>query len=97
MYRKEMIAGILEGKDPLELSIEAWEEKRRALPSNFVEMSGSNCALCYVSKILCPTCVIANHTKEILCRGTPHRDCVIEPTKYNAGRMIAFLKSPRED
>lgn len=97
MDREEMIARIQKWEDPLELSIEAWEDKQKRLPNNFVEMSSGTCALCYIRGISCTFCIICEYTGESGCRGTPYRDCVLEPTKYNAGRMIAFLKSLRED
>ena len=98
MEREEMIERLKRGEDPLEVSIIAWEGKQRALPQRyFLNMSQGVCALCHTSNGMCKGCIIRKHTGRMMCKDTPYRDCVIEPTRYNAGRMIMFLKSLRED
>ena len=92
MNRQEMIRRIKEGEDPLKLSIESWEERRDTGQSSGV------CALCYTQmpRGLCTTCIVRKHTGKMGCRGTPYYDYLENPTRYNASRMITFLKSLRE-
>ena len=96
MNRKEMIKLLKMGDSPLEVSIMKWEENRDTLAN---DVSPFTCALCCTQPILinCSTCIIFKHTKLGGCRGTPYSDYVKNPTKYNAGRMVTFLKSLRGD
>lgn len=98
MERDEVIRRVQGGENLLELSIEAWEDKRETLPNKFADMSSDACALCSTRDVWgCSICVITKYTGKPLCRGTPYRNCVSNPTKYNASRMVMFLKSLRED
>lgn len=100
MDREEMIRQLNNGEDPLEVSIVKWEQERDMDDEEDVfNVSPDTCALCYVQPIprTCTLCVIRNYTTCSSCIGTPYYDYVTNPTKYNAGRMVAFLKSLREE
>lgn len=95
MNREEMITRVDAGEDPLEVSIVKWEEIR----DNSIEsdVGSQTCALCYIQPLnSCSICVIRNYTELGGCLGTPYGHYVCDPTKYNAGRMVMFLKSLRE-
>ena len=96
MNRKEMIKLLKTDVSPLEVSIMKWEENRDTLAN---DVSVGTCALCHTQLIPrnCSVCVVFKHTALGGCRGTPYSDYVKNPTKYNAGRMVTFLKSLRED
>jgi len=96
MNREEMLKHLTDGLDPLEVSIMKWEENR---DTDANETSVDTCALCYTQPIryCCSVCVVFNHTNLSACHGTPYSDYIKNPTKYNASRMVAFLKSLKEE
>ena len=98
MDREEMIRRLDSGEDPLEVEIVSWENNRHMEPCN-VDVSASMSALCQTQPIvgICSICVVFKHTGAGGCYGTPYSDYVQNPTKYNAGRMVMFLKSLREE
>ena len=97
MNREEMIRRLDAGEDPLEVSIVKWEEQRDCDVG--LDLSPDTCALCHTQPIprSCLICTIRNYTGHSGCTGTPYSDYVCNPTKYNAGRMVMFLKSLREE
>ena len=100
MNREEMIRRLDAGEDPLEVSIVKWEEERDMCDEdNVLDISPGTCALCHTQPIprSCLICVIRNYTGLSGCIGTPYSDYVCNPTKHNAGRMVMFLKSLREE
>lgn len=94
MDRIEMLTHLADGLDPLEVSIIKWEENR---DTDCTEANPETCALCYTQPIPrnCSVCIVYKHTGYGSCFGTPYADYVKNPTRYNASRMIAFLKSLR--
>ena len=100
MDRKEMLARLKKGENPLELAIQKWRD--------IVEGKGKdegvyNCALCEVHED-CETCPIFEKTKEWDCQNTPYiayRDAIEASKskrvlKARAKKELEFLKSLRK-
>ena len=105
MKEKEMIERLDAGEDPLELSIEKWQD--------IVDGTGKcdgiyNCALCekYVKDFspYCKGCPVKEKTHKQFCQGTPYAKYSNELDKYKhdtttlqtfAKEELAFLKSLR--
>jgi len=85
MYRSEMLYRLAIGEDPLELSIQKWQDIVDCL-DRITDMSefdqklqnGSlNCALCErcnLDELFCDQCIIGIYTDQWDCRGTPFND-----------------------
>ena len=100
MNREEMIRRLDAGEDPLEVSIVKWEFLRdmRDEIEEYIEINSTTCALCWDCNTNCDEgCVIYNHTNKVACHSTPYSNYAMDTTKYNAGRMVMFLKSLREE
>ena len=105
MNRKQMLARLKKGEDPLELSIEKWQDivnQKRKNP-NFGER---NCALCEeYGKNNCEGCPVYLKTKAIGCANTPYED-YYEEYEYGekdhktlaalAQKELEFLKTLRK-
>jgi hypothetical protein len=98
MNREEMIKGIEEGKDPLELSIQKWQD---ILDGKGKQEGSDNCALCYCynkfdkwhsygtryNKYACRKCPVYLKTGQQFCVGTPYL--------FRPYEEVEFLKSLR--
>ncbi len=92
MTRKEMMTRMNAGEDPLEISIQKWQD--------IVDGTGTdegiyNCALCYKYLQIendCKRCPIYEKTGEKACRGTPYNEHPYDPKK-----VLDFLKSLRKE
>lgn len=92
MEIEEMLERLKKGESPLELSIESWEDRREHMAG----AGSESCALCKANPS-CEGCVIYKATGEEDCMESPYEDFYFHPTKYNASRMVMFLKSLREE
>jgi hypothetical protein len=109
MNRGEMLARLEAGEDPLELSIEKWQN---IVDGTAVDDGAFNCALCekyyrerhgFSSALFCTKCPVQLKTKRPFCNQTPYRDYVyaIDAGKTTqeqheaAVAELAFLKSLR--
>ena len=101
MNRKEMLARLKKGEDPLEISIAKWEDLAKG--KNMGKYGSINCALCYLyDKNDCNGCVIAEAGYEG-CLGTPYEeyydayeDADEDTLKAIAQKEVEFLKSLRK-
>jgi len=98
MNREEMLARLKKGEDPLELSIEKWQD---IVDGKGEELGEDNCALCQVSKVICSDCPVFKKTKQEACCGTPYSDFTStyeeDERKKLAKKELAFLKSLRKE
>lgn len=85
-----MFEYLYNGMDPLDVVIIKWEETRDEMSS----AEPHTCALCETNGT-CSTCVVAMYTGVGGCHKTPYTDYYKKQSKYNAGRMVAFLQSLR--
>ena len=100
MDRKEMLARLEKGEDPLELAIQKWQD---IVEGKGIDHGGVNCALCKVHED-CEDCPVFEKTKEWNCLKTPYIDyrTAVEADKSErilkaiAKREVAFLKSLRK-
>jgi len=106
MNREEMLRRLQAGEDPLDLSIEKWQNivdcvnrirKAREFPEE-LEQGCGNCALCE-AYLGCVDCPIRQRTKSISCLGTPYyrfrmawHDGAIWTMRLAAREMLWFLK-----
>jgi len=112
LNRKEMLKRLYDkGEDPLELSIEKWEDIYNAIKRlrkytpgviGKLEDGANNCALCEVLNSECEYCPIAQTTNSKSCLGTPYwlfNEALFEgdlrKLKQAARAEIEFLKSLR--
>lgn len=86
-----MLRRLEAGEDPLELSIQKWQDIVDGKGTNDL---GKNCALCEVNDE-CNSCIIYQ-TLEKRCAQTPYHDYILDPTKENAMKELEFLKSLRK-
>ena len=90
-----MLARLAKGEDPLELSIEKWQD---IVDGKGRDYSTKNCALCEVSKLVCGGCLVfkSNHYYWG-CDWTPYRDYQEARTKEGrkeaAKKEVEFLES----
>jgi len=109
MNRTEMLKRLEAGEDPLDLSIEKWED---IYYRGTYDEGTFNCALCEIFfSNCCAECVIYQYTDEHACLGTPyekwykhqcntknHNHTVVCPECGEiALEQIAFLKSLRKE
>ncbi len=93
MDRTEMLKRLGKGEDPLELSIEKWQDIVDGKGEN---NGGVNCALCELHLFLdCKGCPIFLKTGLTSCGGTPYT-WFIHPSKEAAIAELEFLKSLRK-
>jgi len=105
MNRTEMLERLERGEDPLELSIQKWED----IVNGVGEDEGRyNCALCYVYYDKdCKGCPVKERTGHDSCDGTPYRawgrcrrEHLMEkgnPCREIALQELDFLKSLRKE
>ena len=105
MNSREMLARLKKGEDPLELSIEKWEDivNQKRKSGSFSER---NCALCAVyGEKYCKGCPVYQKTEAIGCANTPYEDYYVEyyygDKDYKtltaiAKKEVEFLKSLRK-
>lgn len=101
MNREEMLKHLENDTSPLEVSIMKWEELRNN-PTCSNDIGSETCGLCNDCSrsghgIICEKCVVFHHTHEHGCKYTPYEHFAMNRTKYNASRMVAFLKSLRNE
>ena len=100
MDRKEMLARLKKGEDPLELSIEKWKD---IVEGKGEDVATLNCALCEVHKD-CKTCPIFEKSNEHDCHNTPYVTYQMaiatnkneKVVKARAKKELEFLKSLRK-
>lgn len=94
MDRTEMLKRLRKGEDPLELSIEKWQDIVDVKGEN---LGAYNCALCelYLSRG-CNGCVIYEKTKCSGCLGTPYEKCIHYSSLKDVLEELEFLKSLRK-
>jgi len=107
MNREEMLRRLKAGEDPLDLSIEKWEDivnhlKSIRRASDFdesLEAQGDNCALCEVHEG-CRSCPVCKRTGRENCSGTPYWEFRLAWRRYDlramriaAERELEFLIS----
>ena len=89
-----MLKRLKEGADPLELSIEKWQDIADGKGRN---NGAENCALCETNSE-CDTCLIFLK-KHVMCSGTPFHEYflakTVEARHYFALEEVDFLKSLR--
>ena len=98
MTREEMLEGLKRGEEPLELSIQKWQD---IVDGKGQDFGYDNCALCEVYRpfsIGCSRCVIGKN-----CLYTPYleyRNALLEKNenrqKKYAKKELEFLKSLRK-
>ena len=101
MKREEMLRRLEAGENPLELSIEKWQD---IVDKKGTEDSYLNCALCEIYNkglYLCPGCPVATKTGSQFCVGTPYADYEKAQIHHKTRKQIAiqeleFLKSLRK-
>lgn len=94
MDRVEMLKRLGKGEDPLELSIEKWQDIADGKGEN---LGAYNCALCEVYLYKgCRGCFVYEKTKLESCVGTPYYDVSPFLTKKEALKELEFLKSLRK-
>lgn len=99
MNREEMLARLKKGEDPLELSIEKWEDVvDKGLDA---DQGWENCALCekyFPSGCSdpCKGCPIFEKTGKHFCDGTPYEKYQITADEDIAKEEVEFLKSLRK-
>lgn len=85
-----MLKRLKAGEDPLELSIQKWQD----IVDGKGEDDGSeNCALCEVYD--CSNCIITKEW-ETRCSRTPYAEYKTYPTRENALKELVFLQSLRK-
>lgn len=107
-----MLARLDNDEDPLELSIEKWEDVKKY--GSKAELGDTNCALCkeylYLGGIgslkNCKGCPVFERTGQIHCYGTPYKEYAVakDPDRHTprsilkeiAQREVEFLKSLRK-
>ena len=103
MKRKEMLARLKKGEDPLELSIEKWQD---IVDGKGEDLQYANCALCEADEQAlaktndekeCEGCIVCKKTGSPNCWATPYLDYYMNPTKSNAKKEVKFLKSLRKE
>ena len=107
MNREEMLRRLKAGEDPLDLSIEKWEDivnhlKSIRRASDFdesLEAQGDNCGLCEVHEG-CRSCPVCKRTGRENCSGTPYWEFRLAWRRYDlramriaAERELEFLIS----
>ena len=98
MKEKEMIERLEAGEDPLELSIEKWQD---ILDGTGEELGDQNCALCvkFGHNIDCDGCPIAEDGY-IDCQGTmyvPYRRALHERLESNSDDKTAELDAAKKE
>jgi len=95
MNRAEMLRRLKAGEDPLELSIEKWQDIVDGKGRN---SGAKNCALC--EALHCGKCSVSDKTGLPSCEGTPYMEFVLCSTKSErlrcAKEELEFLKSLRK-
>lgn len=91
MKRKEMLARLAKGEDPLELSIEKWQD---IVDGKGRDYGITNCALC-ATHFLCDNCPVED------CYDTPYHDyekaTSTKARKEAAKKELEFLESLRKE
>lgn len=89
MTEQDVTDRLKAGEDPLELSIEKWNNIIYTLENNEIpnEFASSNCALChkylYQSLMLCKGCPVYLQTERVGCNGTPFEKYGLTYLDYN--------------
>ena len=93
MDRKEMLKRLRRGEDPLEVSIQKWQD---IVDGKGEDLGEENCALCkaYPRKN-CKGCPVAEKTGLLGCEGTPF--CMSGSIEEIALAELEFLKSLRKN
>lgn len=90
--RAEMLRLLKEGKDPLDLSIQKWQD---IVDGKGKDTGRMDCALCELYfDDGCYDCPIQRKTKETNCHGTPYE---IFKLHDRAQKELEFLKKLREE
>ena len=98
MNRTEMLRRLKKGEDPLEISIQKWQD---IVDGKGKDLGSNNCALCEKfnnSEFNCHGCAVQQKTKRLGCRGSPY-EIVTDETKISkslAQEELEFLKSLRK-
>ena len=100
MDRKEMLARLKKGEDPLEVAIQKWQD---IVEGKGKDHGGVNCALCKVHED-CEACPVFEKTKEWDCLETPYvayrkaieADQSDKILKAIAKKELEFLKALRK-
>ena len=96
MNRKEMLDRLKAGEDPLELSIEKWQDIVDGTGKNYSER---NCALCKINDS-CESCLVQKSTAHCHCTRTPYYDYQdasnTQQRREAAKAELEFLKSLRK-
>lgn len=93
MDKKEMLKKLREGQDPLEVSIQKWQD---IVDGEGEDLGELNCALCKTfPRQDCRGCPIAEKTGKSGCDDTPYY--ADGPSEVIAVAMLEFLKSLRKN
>ena len=100
MKRKEMLARLKKGEDPLELAIQKWKD---IVEGKGKDLQDDNCALCETCGN-CSECLVYEETGKTDCEGTPYilySDAEVEEASKKNLRALAiaeleFLKALRK-
>ncbi len=98
MNRTQMLERLKNGEDPLELSIQKWQD---IVDGTGIDDMSNNCALCEVMAQIesgneCDPCPVCRFTTQAQCDGTPYIEYRACPSKENAQAEVDFLKSLRK-
>jgi len=85
MEREDMLERLKAGEDPLDLSIEKWQD---IINGEGRDGAGANCALCETIDMGCKGCVVNEDTGNG-CHGTPYDRYRSHTTKTSVKRMEA--------
>lgn len=103
MEREDMLRRLENGEDPLELSIEKWQD---IVDGKGEDEENSNCALCekyqtnippiYYLQEACKGCPVFQKTKKRFCRDTLYHYYQYSKSTEDAIEELNFLKSLRK-
>ena len=101
MDREEMLARLKAGEDPLELSIEKWQD---IVEGKGDDLTIENCALCELHNHAedddCLECPIYQATGQRYCYGTPYQSYCLSSDKEKLLKIakdeLEFLKALRK-
>lgn len=105
MTRNEMLKLLKDGEDPLEISIQKWEDIVRVAKDpdsniqdiEMMDASANNCALCHIYYLNnCKGCSVHECTKLRYCRGTPYKHYFRELSDSNKAGVLKFAKAELE-
>jgi len=104
MNRKEMLKKLRHGEDPLEVTIQKWQD---IVDGKGIDEYRDNCALCEVHRqsweeerkqstsVACGKCPVKLKTGQPFCRKSPWTQTV-STSKSSAKLVLDFLKSLRK-